>query len=193
METIAPPAAQAPAAEAKPQPNQFKSYDEYVEALTDWKTDQKLSARETERQKTDRTQAETSKAQERDRALADRLMSDGKGIEDFEDVMQTITSPGFPVSSAMRDYLEDSDKPALLAQWMAENPDQARQIYGMSSVRATRELDKVAATLAKPAQVSKAPPPGPTVGGRTVVSRSPEDQSMAEYANDWHKRNASKH
>lgn len=193
MEARTPPAPAQPQADARPQPNQYKSYDEYVEALTDWKTDQKLQARDTERQKTERTRAESSKAEARDRALADRLLADGKDIEDFEDVMQTITSSGFPISSAMRDYLEDAERPALVAQWLSENPDQARLFYGMNSAKATRELDKVAATLTKPVQVSKAPPPGPTVGGRTVVSRSPEDQSMAEYASDWHKRQAAKH
>jgi hypothetical protein len=190
LETRTPPAAQATEPNAKPQPSQYKSYDDYVEALTDWKTDQKLQAREAEHQTKARTQAETSKATERDQALADRLMSDGRDVEDFEDVMQTITAPGFPISAAMRDYLEDAERPALVAQWLSENPDRARLFYGMNSAKATRELDKVAATLAKPVQVSKAPPPGPTVGGRTVVSSSPEDQSMEEYANDWKARRA---
>lgn len=190
LESRTPQTAQATEPDAKPQPSQFKSYDDYVEALTDWKTDQKLNARDTEQQKTARTQAEASKANERDQALADRLISDGKDVEDFEDVMRTITAPDFPVSAAMRDYLEDTPRPALMAQWLAENPDQARLVYGMNSAKATRELDKVAATLTKPAQVSKAPPPGPTVGGRAVVSRSPEEQSMEEYAVGWRERQA---
>lgn len=186
--------AQAADPDVRPQPSQFKSYDEYVEALTDWKTDQKLNARDTAKQQTERTQAETSKANERNQALADRLVSDGKGIEEFiEDVMKPITAKGFPISAAMRDYLEESDKPALMAQYLVDNLDQAELIYGMSSTRATRELDKVAATLTKPAQVSKAPPPGPTVGGRTVVSRSPEEQSMDEYGQDWKARQAKRH
>lgn len=192
VEATRPQQSQAAEADAKPQPNQFKSYDEYVEALTDWKTDQKLKARDTERQTTERTRAADSKAQERDQALADRLFTDAKDIEDFDDVMATITARGFPISLPMRDYLEEADRPALMAQWLAENPDQARLIYGMNSAKATRELDKVAATLAKPVQVSKAPPPGPTVGGRTVVSKSPEDQSIEEYAVGWHERQAKK-
>lgn len=172
----------APDANAKPQPSQFNSYDEYVDAVTDWKVDQKLKARDSERQKQDQTQRQVSKAQERTVALADRLMTDGKDIEDFEDVMQTITANDFPVSAAMRDYLEDAERPALVAQWLADNPDQARRIYGMNSAAATRELDKVAATLTRPARTSNAPPPVPTVGGRQVVNKDPAKMSMDEYA-----------
>lgn len=184
------PATQAqPASDAKPQPSQFKSYDEYVDAVTDWTVDQKLKARETERQQQDRTQRQVSKAQERTVALADRLMTDGKDIEDFEEVMETITSNDFPVSAAMRDYLEEAERPALVAQWLADNPDQARRIYGMNSAAAVRELDKVAKDFApKPARVTTAPPPGPTVGGRSVTTKDPEKQSMAEYATDWYAR-----
>ncbi len=180
-----------PDGNAKPQPSQYASYDEYVDAVTDWKVDQKLKARETEQQKTDRTQRDVSKANERTQALADRLMTDGKDIEDFEEVMETITADRFPVSAAMRDYLEEAERPALVAQWLAENPDQARRIYGMNSAAAVRELDKVAKDFApKPARTTTAPPPVPTVGGRAVVTKDPEKQSMEEYAVEWRARKA---
>ncbi len=188
------PAATALAADAKPQPNQYKSYDEYVEALTDWKTEEKLTARELARASQDRRQSEDSKATERVSRVAERLIADAKDVADFDEVMETITAPNFPISSAMRDYLEEADRPALVAQWLSENQDKAKLIYGMNSAQVVRELDKVAATFApKPVRSSSAPPPVPTVGGRSVTTRDPEKQSMKEYASDWISRRAAKH
>lgn len=179
---------------AKPQSSQFNSYDEYVEALTDWKADEKLNAREKQREEQTRTQSVDSKAAERNARVAERLMEDAKDVEDFEDVMETITARNFPISETMRDYLEEAARPAHMAQWLADNRDKAKLIYGMNSAAAVRELDKVAASFApKPARTSSAPPPVPTVGGRSVTTRSGEDMSMKEYASAWTARRAQKH
>ena len=193
--TASRPQQQAAEADAKPQPNQFKSYDDYVEALTDWKTDQKLSAREKQQAEQGRNQEARSKVDERNARVAERLAEAGTAIEDFDEVMETITNPRFPVSTAMRDYLEDCEHPAHMAQWMAENREEARRIYGMNSVMAVRELDKVAAKVAPKTQpkTSSAPPPVPTVGGRAVTTRDPEKMDMAEYASVWKARQAKTH
>ncbi|WP_296341597.1 hypothetical protein [Reyranella sp.] len=182
---------QQPEADAKPRREQYASWDDFSEALTDWKVDQRLKARDTEQQRKSTQQASASKANERNQALADRLVADGKDIEDFEEVMEIITDGEFPVSAAMRDYLEEAERPALVAQWLADNPDQARRIYGMNSAAAVRELDKVAKDFApKPARVTTAPPPGPTVGGRSVTTKSPDAMSMEEYAAEFKQRQA---
>ena len=52
-----PESAQAKAPDGKPSVDDFATYEEYVEALTDWKTDQKLKAVD-ERRTAERTQAE---------------------------------------------------------------------------------------------------------------------------------------
>lgn len=195
LETRAPsPAQTTEQPNARPQLDQFKSYDEYVEALTDWKTDQKLEAREKAREEKARNQSVDSKATERNARVAERLMEDAKDVDDFEDVMDTITARNFPISEAMRDYLEEAERPALMAQWLADNRDRAKQIYSMNSAAAVRELDKVAASFAlKPARTSSAPPPVPTVGGRSVTTRDPKDMDMKEYASAWNAKRASKH
>jgi hypothetical protein len=188
----APP--QQPQPDARPQAAQFKSYDEFVEALTDWKTDQKLKARDSEREQQTRHQEDTGKASERNARLAERLVQSGKGIEGFEDVMADITEPTFPISATMRDYLEESANPAHMAQWMADNRAEARKIYGLNSAAAVRALEKVEAQIApKPApNATKAPPPVPTVGGRTVTQADPAKMSMDEYAAYWSAREAAR-
>jgi hypothetical protein len=182
------PAAQA---NAKPQPNQYPSYDEYVDALTDWKLEQRLVKAEAPQPK-EQPQPTSSKTKPRNEALVERLVESGKDIEDFQDVLRVITAPGYPISEAMRDYLEDAEQPALMAQWYADNPRKALRISGMDPVDAEAELDKVAATLARPARTTTAPPPGPTVGGRAVATRDPAKMDMDEYAAHWKQRNGIK-
>lgn len=184
-EKSAQPAAQP---NAKPQPNQYPSYDEYVDALTDWKLEQRLAKAEPKEQ----PQPETSKTKPRNEALVERLVESGKDIEDFQDVLRVITAPGYPISETMRDYLEDAEQPALMAQWYADNPRKALRISGMDPVDAEAELDRIAATLARPARTTNAPPPGPTVGGRAVATRDPAKMGMDEYAAYWKQRNGIK-
>lgn len=184
-EKSAQPAAQP---NAKPQPNQYQSYDEYVDALTDWKLEQRLAKAEPKEQ----PQPETSKTKPRNEALVERLVESGKDIEDFPDVLRVITAPGYPISETMRDYLEDAEQPALMAQWYADNPRKALRISGMDPVDAEAELDRIAATLARPARTTNAPPPGPTVGGRAVATRDPAKMGMDEYAAYWKQRNGIK-
>jgi hypothetical protein len=137
-------------------------------------------------------QPTSSKTKPRNEALVERLVESGKDIEDFQDVLRVITAPGYPISEAMRDYLEDAEQPALMAQWYADNPRKALRISGMDPVDAEAELDKVAATLARPARTTTAPPPGPTVGGRAVATRDPAKMDMDEYAAHWKQRNGIK-
>lgn len=184
---------QAPEPNAKPQQSQFKSYDEYAEALIDWKTEEKLKAREAEREQQTRYQTAASKAHEEASRVADRLAKEGAAIEGFDDVMETITAQNFPISATMRDYLGECEQPAHMAQWLADNQAEAARIYGLNSAAAVRALDKVAATLAKPpAKTSSAPAPGPTVAGRAVATRDPEKMDMDEYASHWKTRNTSR-
>jgi hypothetical protein len=184
--------AQVDQAPAKPQPNQFKSYDEYVEALTDWKTEERIRKFETDQRERGRHQADIGKATADAARFAERLMEAGKDIEDFDEVIATITAPDFPGSPTMRDFLEESDHPAHVAQYLADNPREARRIYGMNSAAAVRALEKIEAQVApkKAPAGSTAPPPVPTVGGRSVTGRDYSKMSPDEYSVGWHERMA---
>ena len=96
------------------------------------------------------------------------LEKDGKDIEGFDDVVETLFSPSFKViSPAMADYLMDeADHPALMAKWLTDNEDEAKRISELHPVKAVKELVRRDALLGKNAKpVSKAPPPPPSVSG----------------------------
>lgn len=126
------------------------------------------------------------------RAVIERLEDAGEEIEGFDKVMRTITG-NFPMTTVMRDYLGVSDRPAEMAKWLAENEEEAGRIALLSDAVAVRALERAEAKLpakAAPARTTKAPPPNPTVGGRSTANFDPEKASMTDYADHWHQRQA---
>jgi hypothetical protein len=144
------------------------------------------------KQPASRNSAADEAAAELGRSIFARLEEGGKEIEDFDEVMETITQPNFPINETIRDYLAIADNPAQLAQWMSENRTEVRRIASLSPAVATRALEKQDAKLAKAPskKTTQAPPPVPTVGGRSTAEFDPEKASMDEYAAHWKERQA---
>lgn len=129
---------------------------------------------------------------EHSKTVLERIREAGEDIEDFDDVMETLTSDDFKVSRTMRDFLGEADKPAELAKWLTENPKEAARIARLDPAVAVRALEKAEARLAsKPApKITQAPPPGPTVRGFGTPQFNPEKASMDDYAKHWEARRA---
>jgi hypothetical protein len=126
------------------------------------------------------------------RSLIDRIEEAGEGIEGFDEVMDKITADNFPINVAMRDYLATSDRPAEVAKYLAEHPKEAQQICALGERAADRAMERIEAKLAKapPKKTTQAPPPVPTVGGRSTAEFDPEKASMEDYAAYWKERQA---
>lgn len=135
-------------------------------------------------------------AQQRDaeaaRTVVERLEDAGDEIEGFDKVMQTITGRGFPMTVGMRDYLGVSDKPAQMAVWLSDNPEEARRISLLSDAVQVRALERAEAKLGASSKsaprTTNAPPPARTVGGSSTPSDTPRTMSMDDYAERWRKR-----
>lgn len=127
------------------------------------------------------------------KTVIERLEESGKDIEDFDEVMETITSEDFSISRTMRDFLGESDRPAHLAQWLAQNPKEAARIARLEPAVAVRALEKAEARLpaakAPPKKVTGAPPPVSTVGGGSTASFDPNKAGMDDFAK-WRRRQA---
>lgn len=119
------------------------------------------------------------------KAVIERLEEAGKDIEDFDEVMETITSDDFTISRTMRDFLGEADRPAHLAQWLAQNPKEAARIARLEPAVAVRALEKAEARLpaAKPTpkKVTGAQPPVSTVGGGSTATFDPQKADMDDY------------
>lgn len=127
------------------------------------------------------------------KSVLERLEEAGKDIEDFDEVIETITSEDFTISRTMRDFLGEAERPAHLAQWLAQNPKEAARIARLEPAVAVRALEKAEARLpaAKPTpkKVTGAPPPVSTVGGSSTASFDPQKADMDDFA-AWRRRQA---
>lgn len=179
----------------KPTPDKFGTYEEYVEALTDWKTEQKL-AREREQRK-----AETEKAVEAERqktlghSWQESEAKARKEHADYDEVIQeaaeAIRDGELPkISDSTFRAIMETDSKAEILYHLAKNREDLEQLASATGSRVYLELGKIEAKLNTPAQekpkVTGAPKPPSTVGGRANKSFDPNDPSVD--INEWMKR-----
>jgi len=187
--------APAPNSPEKPTAEKFATYDEYVEALTDWKAAEKvtkaLEARDQSAAQERQQQAEHKQAQ----TFAERANEFAKTTPDFAEVMSMADS--VPASPAMQQAILKSPQGPQLAYHLAKNPAEAARIAQLEPADAAFELGTLAATLRgasapaapapKPPAVSKAPAPLSAVNtAATAGAKAPGDMSMPEYT-EWRK------
>jgi hypothetical protein len=177
------PAEEPVAPKAKPSADQFKDYGEYVEALADWKADQKVSealkARDNETAQSAAQRVQETKAQ----TFVERQAAAKTSIPDYDAV---VGAADVPIAPHLGEAILDSDKGPELVYHLAKNPAEAARLSAMSPLAAARELGRIEATLgqqAAPAKpVTKAPAPmKPTAGGGTSATTDPSRMSHEEY------------
>jgi hypothetical protein len=139
-------------AESKPDQSKFATWEEYNEALTDWKVEQKLKAREEAQQK----EAAQHRQQQLVDSWAERENAIREKLGDYDEVMESAAD--VPVSAAVRDMLLESDHGPQLAYWLAKNPEVAAQISKLDAVQSARAIGRIEAELLKPSEPKKTTP-----------------------------------
>ena len=145
----------------KPNPDKFGSYDEYVEALADWKADQRV-AESFKRRDAERSQAAEARAAEaKAQAWAERQIAFREATPDYDAV---VGKSSVQVAPHVVDALLDSESGPELAYHLAKRPETVKRINALSPLSAARELGRIEATLSSPAApqikpASKAPAP----------------------------------
>ncbi len=170
--------------EGVPQRIDFDSDEAYVDALTDYKLEQKL-ARERENQNTER--AEQQK-QERQTSLRSKLAEGGAKHEDFA---QIAYQTPFSYTPQMLDVMAELENPADVAYYLGKNHAAGHEIASLTSpvsvamkLGQIEQMVKVAANAPEPKAVTSTPAPSePTGGGgggkagHTVESLAKLDQA----------------
>lgn len=168
-------------AEGKPTPDKFETYEEFLEALSDYKVEQR--AKQFEQAENQRKANEQQKAQLD--TFQERLSEARSRYTDFDEVV----GAQIPISQAMQQTILESDKGADLAYWLGSNPEESARIAKLSPFAAAKELGKIEARFeAKPepkkqAPVSKAPPPITPLASQSPAgsTKSPDEMTLAEY------------
>lgn len=163
------PQQQAPQAETRPPRDKFANDEEWVEAVTDWKLDQR-DRKANELRAEDELRANSNKT-EKIYAQAEKLP--GFDRQTFEDL---------PLTPVIAQTIVDSDIPAQLMAYMASNPDDVERIAKLSSARQAAEIGRLEAKLSLVKATKEVPAPPKTVGsGGPVHNGALDRMDMAEY------------
>ena len=152
-EGLATQPAQNPAEDAaKPTADQFESYDEFVEALTDWKVAQKT-------QTLAQDAAKGVVQHERQANYKERLAETKATITDYDAVMEKAAD--MQIADYVGEAVFDSERGPEIFYHLAQHPEVAERLNGLSPLKAAMEIGKIEAQLSAPAvkRTSQAPAP----------------------------------
>lgn len=141
----------------EPKPENFKDYESYIEALTDYKVDQKLAGVQARSAQQQQAQVQQSAEQR----IRDNLSKAAEKYDDFEDV---VSNPSLPITLAMRDAIGESDVGGEIAYYLGSNLKEAAEIAQLSPVQQVKAIDRLEQKLKTPPKVSEAPAPAQVVG-----------------------------
>lgn len=176
----------APAAEqqpsGKPNPDHFDTHAEYLDALFDYKVEQReLKAKAQQQQNSAKTEFE-KKVQ----AHSEKVQEFKKTYGDFDDVMDDVDD--VKLSVTVEDAILDSENGPELMYELAKNKEELKRICALPPVQAARELGRFEAKIAKasqeqqsePFKTTKAPPPIAPVGKKatSAVKKSIFDKDI---------------
>lgn len=156
--------------------SKFETEDEYIVALVDQRAEKIAEAKLAKAKQAEAASAVKSKW-DKD-ALAVK-----KEVPEFDEVFQDFMDSGHLTPAVDRAILE-SERPAAVVNYLANNPDEAAKLSGLSDFRVAIEIGKIEVKLATPGKkISNAPAPITPVGAKGAVGGiDPEKESPKEFA-----------
>lgn len=169
----------APKAEGKPSENDFQTHAEYLEALTDWKVDQRLTAsksaevaKSVKEQQAKSLQEFVAKEQDFRSKTPDfdEVMADADGVEATAAVIEEVINSG-----------------PELKYYLAKNPDEVERLNKLGPLALAREVGRIESRFTSSQQktavktTAAPPPPNPTGKSSATSTKDPGEMSPAEY------------
>jgi len=175
---------------SKPIPEQYGDYADYLEALADYKAEEKFNAL-TQRQKDAERQSQyQSEVERQNERKADMIQNGERKYDDFEEV---VGSAKVSLSEPAFLSILEADNSADIVYHLAKNPAEAERIAALSPYAQAKEIGKLEDKLTnKPVKLSNAPTPTSPVKSASSIVKSVEDMSLAEYEQDFIKRRFSR-
>lgn len=163
--------------EGKPLLKDFETYEDWVDALTDYKADQRINA---------------FKGQsEKEKAETDFVKRFNAGRKSFKDWDEVVTDD-VKITTAMQNAIRDTDIPADVIYYLGQNPDEAERILDLPAGKQALAIGKIEAKLEGKKsgrsgnndgkRISDAPEPiKPTNTSGKKLTKSYDDMSYAEF------------
>jgi hypothetical protein len=177
------------AADGKPDPSKYETHADFVEALTDWKTEQKFKEHG-QKQVQDQLQTEQAKQVQ---SYVEKRDAFKTTHTDFDELMEDVAD--IPVSLVVQDIIITSEHGPALAYELAKNKEEFARINKLSPMAAARELGRLEAKFSSQAsqekktetKTTKAPAPlAPVRGSSAAVPKSL--QEAAEHSFQAYKK-----
>jgi hypothetical protein len=159
----------------EPKPEQFKTYEEYIDKLTDWKIDQ----REAKREEMQARSRQEEYQQTHEATIRENLSKAADKYDDFEEV---VTNPNLTITPVMTDAMGESEVGGEIAYYLGNNPKEAAAIAQMSNVQQVKAIDRLEAKFKSPNKVSEAPAPAQVTGkGKATQAIDLNSASLDDY------------
>lgn len=156
-------------ANGKPQPQQYASTEEYIEALTDYKLAERDHASSTAKQR----QQQTDYAQR-----TESLLSEAESLGDFD---RDEFASNVRITPAMAEAILDSDMGAKIVLHLNSHSKEASRIAELSPARQAAEIGKLEAKLSAPVvKKSAAPKPIEPLSGTSNKPTGLDDSLSPE-------------
>lgn len=172
VQPVAPP---QPSVNAKPTLEDFNSYEEFTEALTDWKATQAVQSALQQREAAEAAARAQREQTERAQTWQQRASEASTKFADFHDV---ALNPSLPVSPAMAEVIQSVDNGPDVLYHLGKNPAEAARIAALPPAQAAFALGSLAAALtAPPAKATPKPVPqpiNPLAGGNAAPATDPD-------------------
>ena len=177
------------AATGKPKLEDFRTLEEYQEALTDWKIDER------ERIKKDqdaRTAAEQAIRSEQE-TWAKKEKAARRAHADYDDLMDAIKIPAGPGVLAARQAMLEDENGAELLYHLARNPKELERIAALPPASAVMAIGRLSASLTpatengKPRITGAPKPPPPSGRSGKTMSDDPNDPDVQRDFKRWNK------
>jgi hypothetical protein len=194
----------APKNDGRPNQDDFKTYEEYMEAITDWKVDQKLKAQAEQAE----LEAEQETVSEILESYKERVTAAKAKYEDFDDVVNESVKSPWPeknatkmemaAAEAFRTAVFEDENAGEISYYYGKHPDEFLKLGGLTPAQVVKAVARLSDKLGpveteekeeteeveeKPAKIvsKSAPPIKPVSGGNTKSSVSLDQMDMAAY------------
>ena len=172
------------AKDGAPSPDDFKSYEEYLEAKFEWKLEQREKAKEAKERESKIKEGFESRV----KSFQSKIQEYGKTTDGFLD---KLNEADFNLSVGVQEALLDSEIAPKIVHEFLEKPEEFERINKLSVIAAAKEIGKIEARLNSESQQekqteakkqTKAPAPLKPVGskGTAVIKKSLDDPSLSQ-------------
>jgi hypothetical protein len=152
----------------KPTMAQYANVEDYVEAVADWKLEQREQASQ-------KSQADSQRATVANKV--EKIMQDAAKISGFD----REAFDELPITDAMAYAILDSDVAAKITAHLTSNPEDAERISTLSPARQAAEIGKLEAKISsQTVKASNAPAPIKPIGNRGGAANSDLAKSSME-------------